>query len=136
MNQLTKSIGAAILIFASYNAAAFSETGLTGLLQDLKGAFSWTCSGGACDAVWNEQVRSINALNSYIDNQMPDGISLTKTTGQLARSVADKICRTTMQGPYQTLIWLLNAENRGLTRLAIVQTSAGVNVRTCNKSLR
>ena len=133
MYKLASTIGALALILASFTASAFSETALSGLMSDIRAAYSWTCTGSACDAVWTEQVRSINALNAYVDYQMPDGMPLSQASGAQANRLASVVCSATARASYETLIWLVNAENRGIARLATVQRRAGVQVRICNK---
>lgn len=123
---MTKLILTIALTFSAANAFAFSPTTLHSLISDVYNAHGWSCQGNACDAVWAEQIRSLNELVSYVDHYVSQ-TPIHSNTGQAAQMTARRICRANNTAPVQTLISLASAQNRGLFRLRTIQQLAGIS---------
>lgn len=123
------------LFFVSSSAFAFSEITLNNLIWDVDRAHSWACKGASCRQVWNEQVRALNALVDYVDYYVPFEYTLPTQTGAMAYNASYRICMSTATGRYETIAWLVAAQNRGLARLLNLQHQAYVNPYTCQKNV-
>jgi|GEM_PF-6540908 len=127
------------LVAIGQSAGAFSETSLKNQLQDIAAAYGWECSGEPCRGVWNEQIRSNQFASEYVDNNLTQNLKLQAATGQLAKRVAYKICGSSANADYDTLLRLVTSENRVLRRLTLIQDRAGIpasGIKTCDRVIR
>lgn len=131
MTSLFTALFLAILPVSSFASALGNQ------LQDIKEAYSWTCTGSACYELVNEQIKVLNTLKSFWDNLDPS-YPVDTLEGSLAKKAAIKICRsyyTDMDTNY--LLALTNAENRAMLRLKEIQRRGAVEKpRVCRKVIK
>ncbi len=109
---------------------------LCSLLDDLKVDYGMRCTGDPCDTLWRTQGRDdLNLVRELGRTLVPSDV-IAADLAMKAYRLANAICNTSRTGVGEDGYFAVDAENKLLPKLALLQSRGGyAQPRTCTISV-